>query len=149
MNCCRDKPWSVNYLASRRSLPRCSSSSFCGLEPGPPLAVVKVVHCTTSRQGILGQRTDAHKEGMVYQNDCASFQTHEQCPVSTHPCQSLSHLSLLFRWVGNGFHHYDLWPTGDTGILSSVICLGHELLWEERLCLTITPMLESNPKQWS
>lgn len=42
-------------------LPRCSSSSFCGLESGPPLAVVKVAHCTTSRQGILGQRTNAHK----------------------------------------------------------------------------------------
>lgn len=61
MNCCRDKPWSVNYLATEGPLPRCSSSSFCGLEPGPPLAVVKAVHCTISRQGILGQRTEAHR----------------------------------------------------------------------------------------
>lgn len=105
---------------------------------------------------VRGQmHTNYTKKPMVYQNDCDSFQTYEQCPVSTHPCQLLSHLSfwmLLFRWVGSGFHHYDFWTTADTGILLSIICLGHELLREECLWPTITPKLEfqssNGHKRW-
>lgn len=41
-------------------IPRYSGSSLCGLESGPQLTVVKAAHCTTSREGLLGQRTDAH-----------------------------------------------------------------------------------------